>query len=196
MESLFGMAKKKMKKTKTNMKYYRSSVLPDIIAFIPTVYEDERGCFFESYNSILRDLMNADIVQENHSVSNKDVLRGLHYQWDKPMGKLCRAVRGKLMDYVVDIRKDSPTYGQFVAEELTASNKRMLFIPPGFAHGFATLEDNTIFTYKCTDYYHPEAEGGILWNSPSLNIPWRLENPVLSAKDEQLTDFAHFNSPF
>jgi dTDP-4-dehydrorhamnose 3,5-epimerase len=105
-------------------------------------------------------------------------------------------ITGAVLDVALDIRKDSPTYGQFVAEELTASNKRMLYIPPGFAHGFATLEDNTIFTYKCTDYYHPESEGGILWNSPSLNIPWRLENPVLSAKDEQLTDFAHFNSPF
>jgi dTDP-4-dehydrorhamnose 3,5-epimerase len=121
----------------------------------------------------------------------------LHFQREPyAQGKFVRVITGAVLDVALDIRKDSPTYGEFVAEKLTASNKRMLYIPPGFAHGFVTLEDNTIFTYKCTNYYNPSAEGGVLWNSPSLNIPWGIENPTLSAKDIELPDFSVFESPF
>ena len=178
----------------------RETGLEGCVVIEPTVFDDGRGYFFESFNQKTfeeKTGIHIPFVQDNQSLSHRGILRGLHFQKSPhAQGKFVRVITGAVLDVALDIRKDSPTYGQFVAEELTASNKRMLFIPPGFAHGFATLEDNTIFTYKCTDYYHPEAEGGILWNSPSLNIPWRLDNPVLSAKDEQLTDFAHFNSPF
>jgi dTDP-4-dehydrorhamnose 3,5-epimerase len=136
-------------------------------------------------------------VQDNQSLSHTGILRGLHFQREPfAQGKFVRVITGAVLDVALDIRKDSPTYGEFVAEKLTASNKRMLYIPPGFAHGFVTLEDNTIFTYKCTNYYNPSAEGGVLWNSPSLNIPWGIENPTLSAKDIELPDFSVFESPF
>jgi len=176
-----------------------TELLPNLLLIEPKVFEDHRGHFFESFREdVLKDHgLTALFVQDNQSLSQRGILRGLHFQKSPhAQGKFVRVITGAVLDVALDIRKGSPTYGQFVAEELTASNKRMLYIPPGFAHGFATLEDNTIFTYKCTDYYHPESEGGILWNSPSLHIPWRLENPVLSAKDELLTDFAHFISPF
>jgi dTDP-4-dehydrorhamnose 3,5-epimerase len=107
-----------------------------------------------------------------------------------------RVISGAVLDVAVDIRKASPTYGQVAAVELNEQNFKMLYIPPGFAHGFLTLEDHTIFTYKCTDYYHPETEGGVRWNSPELNIPWNIEDPILSAKDEILPLFSEFISPF
>ena len=176
-----------------------TELLPNLLLIEPKVFEDHRGHFFESFREdVLKEHgLVSPFVQDNQSLSHRGILRGLHFQKaPHSQGKFVRVITGAVLDVALDIRKDSPTYGQFVAEELTASNKRMMYIPPGFAHGFATLEDNTIFTNKCTDYYHPETEGGILWNSPSLNIPWGLENPVLSAKDELLTDFAHFNSPF
>ena len=176
-----------------------TELLPNLLLIEPKVFEDHRGHFFESFREdVLKEHgLVSPFVQDNQSLSHRGILRGLHFQKaPHSQGKFVRVITGAVLDVALDIRKDSPTYGQFVAEELTASNKRMMYIPPGFAHGFATLEDNTIFTYKCTDYYHPETEGGILWNRPSLNIPWGLENPVLSAKDELLTDFAHFNSPF
>lgn len=141
--------------------------------------------------------MDVKFVQDNQSLSHTGILRGLHFQKEPfAQGKFVRVITGAVLDVALDIRKDSPTYGEFVAEKLTASNKRMLYIPPGFAHGFVTLEDNTIFTYKCTNYYNPSAEGGVLWNSPSLNIPWGIENPTLSAKDIELPDFSVFESPF
>jgi len=176
-----------------------TELLPNLLLIEPKVFEDHRGHFFESFREdVLREHgLTAPFVQDNQSLSHRGILRGLHFQQAPyAQGKFVRVITGAVLDVALDIRKDSPTYGQFVAEELTASNKKMLYIPPGFAHGFATLEDNTIFTYKCTHYYFPESEAGILWNSASLNIPWGLENPVLSAKDELLSDFAHFISPF
>lgn len=176
-----------------------TELLPNLLLIEPKVFEDHRGHFFESFRL---DMMSANkfsdpFVQDNQSLSHRGILRGLHFQKGPfAQGKMVRVITGSVLDVAVDIRLGSPTYGQFVAEPLTSGNKRMLFIPPGFAHGFATLEDNTIFTYKCTNYYHPESEGGFLWNSRDLNIPWQLENPVLSAKDELLPDFADFVSPF
>jgi dTDP-4-dehydrorhamnose 3,5-epimerase len=165
----------------------------------PKVFEDHRGHFFESFREdVLKDNgVETNFVQDNQSLSQKGILRGLHFQAPPfSQGKFVRVIKGAVLDVALDIRKESDTYGKFVCVELTEKNYHMLYIPPGFAHGFLTLEDNTIFTYKCTDYYHPEVEGGVLWNSPELNIPWNIENPVLSAKDIALPTFSEFVSPF
>jgi dTDP-4-dehydrorhamnose 3,5-epimerase len=176
-----------------------TELLPNLLLIEPKVFEDHRGHFFESYReNVLAEFGDSPIfVQDNQSLSQKGILRGLHFQKEPhAQGKFVRVITGAVLDVALDIRKSSPTYGQFVVEELTAQNKRMLYIPPGFAHGFLTLEDHTIFTYKCTQYYHPQSEGGVLWNSPSLQIPWGISQPILSAKDELLPDFSVFESPF
>ncbi len=176
-----------------------TELLPNLLLIEPKVFEDHRGHFFESYREdVLAAHGSAPVfVQDNQSLSHTGILRGLHFQQEPhAQGKFVRVITGAVLDVAVDIRKASPTYGQFVAEKLTGTNKRMMYIPPGFAHGFVTLEDNTIFTYKCTNYYHPASEGGVLWNSPSLNIPWGIQQPILSAKDELLPDFSVFQSPF
>jgi dTDP-4-dehydrorhamnose 3,5-epimerase len=176
-----------------------TELLPNLLLIEPKVFEDHRGHFFESYreDAMAEYGCSPLFVQDNQSLSHTGILRGLHFQKEPhAQGKFVRVITGAVLDVAVDIRKASPTYGQFVAEKLTGANKRMMYIPPGFAHGFVTREDNTIFTYKCTNYYHPASEGGVLWNSPSLNIPWGIENPILSAKDELLPDFSEFNSPF
>ena len=130
-------------------------------------------------------------------LSSKGILRGLHFQKDPhAQGKLVRVLQGSVVDVAVDIRPNSLTYGQHFSIELNESNKTMFYIPPGFAHGFLTLEDNTIFAYKCTNYYHKESEGCVLWNSPSLEINWGIDSPILSEKDKIATDFADFKSPF
>jgi dTDP-4-dehydrorhamnose 3,5-epimerase len=163
--------------------------IPDIILLEPKVFGDDRGFFFESFNRrkfaelIGRDV---DFVQDNHSRSVKNVLRGLHYQIQHPQGKLVRVVQGAVLDVAVDIRKSSPTFGQHVTVELSAENKRMLWIPEGFAHGFVVLSDSAEFLYKTTDYWFKEHERSILWNDPALNIDWQLSNaPAISAKDAQ-----------
>lgn len=175
------------------------TLLPGLFLIKPRVFEDHRGHFFESFrDDILRQNgVEQNFVQDNQSLSHAGILRGLHFQ--KPphaQGKLVRVIKGAVLDVAVDIRVGSPTYGQFVAIELSEFNFLSMYIPPGFAHGFVTLKDNTIFSYKCTDYYHPEVEGGVLWNSPTLNIPWSVENPILSGKDEILPPFSEFVSPF
>ena len=152
----------------------------------PDVFPDERGYFFESFQEEkFRALgIDARFVQDNESLSQKGVLRGLHFQ--RPpyaQGKLVRVVTGAVLDVAVDIRKSSPTYGQWVKAELSASNKLMMWIPEGFAHGFLVLEDNTIFQYKCTSYYNRESEGGIIWNDPDLAIDWGINDPIVSEKD-------------
>jgi dTDP-4-dehydrorhamnose 3,5-epimerase len=175
------------------------SLLPGLFLIKPKVFEDHRGHFFESFREdvLAQNGVETKFIQDNQSLSQKGILRGLHFQAPPfAQGKLVRVIQGAVLDVAVDIRKNSPTYGQHVAIELTESNFLMMYIPVGFAHGFLTLEDNTIFTYKCTDYYHPEVEGGVLWNSPELNIPWKIENPILSAKDEKLPSFKDFISPF
>ena len=175
------------------------SLLPGLFLIKPKVFEDHRGHFFESFREdvLAQNGVETKFIQDNQSLSQKGILRGLHFQAPPfAQGKLVRVIQGAVLDVAVDIRKNSPTFGQHVAIELSESNFLMMYIPVGFAHGFLTLQDNTIFTYKCTDYYHPEVDGGILWNSPDLNIPWKIETPILSAKDEKLPTFKSFNSPF
>jgi len=170
------------------------AAIPDLLIIEPKVFGDDRGFFFESFNRRrFAELtgLDVDFVQENHSRSSKNVLRGLHYQICHPQGKLVRVVQGAVLDVAVDIRKSSPTFGQHVAQELSADNKRMLWIPEGFAHGFITLSDTADFLYKTTDYWFPEHERCILWNDPVLAIDWRLQMaPLVSKKDEQGRNFS------
>lgn len=173
--------------------------IKDLILLQPKVFKDPRGYFFESYNKEkFKDLgVDIDFTQDNQSLSAKGILRGLHFQ--KPphaQGKLVRVIKGAVLDVAVDIRKNSPTYGKHFMAELTESNFTMMYIPAGFAHGFLTLEDETIFSYKCTDTYHPETEGGLLWNDPDLNIQWPIEDPIMSDKDQVFLPFKVFASPF
>ncbi len=162
--------------------------IPDVVLFEPKVFGDERGFFFESFNH--KDF-EASIgcpvrfVQDNHSRSVKGVLRGLHYQIQQPQGKLVRVVQGEVFDVAVDIRKGSPSFGQWVGEYLSADNKRQLWVPEGFAHGFVVLSEIAEFLYKTTDYYAPEHERSILWSDPQLAIAWPIDAaPTLSAKDQ------------
>ena len=165
----------------------------------PSVFADNRGCFFESYNKItFQDHgLNVDFVQDNQSVSHKNVIRGLHLQAPPfAQGKLVRVAHGKAIDVAVDIRKNSPTFGQHLAVELSADNNTMFWIPEGFAHGFVALEDNTVFLYKTTNYYHQASEMAICPTDSVLNIDWGVENPVLSDRDRENSLFDVFVSPF
>lgn len=164
------------------------TAIPEVIIIKPDVYGDSRGYFFESFQQEkFRSLgINATFVQDNESCSQKGVLRGLHFQ--KPpfaQGKLVRVIKGAVLDVAVDIRKESPTFGKWVSMTLSGENKWICWIPQGFAHGFVTLENDTVFTYKCTDFYDKASEGSIRWNDPDLNIDWQTESPVLSAKDSE-----------
>jgi dTDP-4-dehydrorhamnose 3,5-epimerase len=165
------------------------TAIPDLLIIEPKVFGDERGFFFESFNRrkfAEATGLDVDFVQDNHSRSAKGVLRGLHYQIQHPQGKLVRVVQGAVLDVAVDIRKSSPTFGQHVALELSAENKRLFWIPQGFAHGFVVLTDTAEFLYKTTDYYFPEHERCILWNDPALKIDWQLPiAPALSGRDAQ-----------
>jgi dTDP-4-dehydrorhamnose 3,5-epimerase len=165
------------------------TAIPDLLVIEPKVFGDERGFFFESFNRrrfLELTGRDVDFVQDNHSRSVKNVLRGLHYQIRQPQGKLVRVVQGAVFDVAVDIRRGSPTFGQHVAAELSADNKRMFWIPEGFAHGFLVLSDTAEFLYKTTDYWAPEFERSIAWNDPAIGIQWPVEGePVLSAKDQQ-----------
>ena len=165
------------------------TAVPDVLILEPKVFGDDRGFFFESFNRRkFAELTGRDVdfVQDNHSRSAKNVLRGLHYQIQHPQGKLVRAVQGTVLDVAVDIRKSSPTFGQHVTAELSAENKRMMWIPEGFAHGFVVLSDTAEFLYKTTDYWYPEFERSIRWNDPALKIDWQLLTaPALSGKDAQ-----------
>jgi dTDP-4-dehydrorhamnose 3,5-epimerase len=161
--------------------------LPDVKVIEPTVFGDERGFFLESWNAraFAETGLDADFVQDNHSRSAKRVLRGLHYQLAQPQGKLVRVISGRAWDVVVDIRRSSPQFGQWFGIELSAGNKTLLWVPPGFAHGFLALEDDTDFLYKCTDFYAPEDERTLLWSDPAIGIEWPLNGlePTVSAKD-------------
>ena len=165
------------------------TAIADVLLIEPQVYGDERGFFFESYNArAFRQATGLDVsfVQDNHSRSAKGVLRGLHYQIRQPQGKLVRVAQGEVFDVVVDLRRASPTFGRWHGLVLSALNKRQLWIPPGFAHGFLTLSDTAEFLYKTTDYYAPEHERSLAWNDPQVGIRWPLEGePLLSAKDRQ-----------
>jgi dTDP-4-dehydrorhamnose 3,5-epimerase len=172
-----------------------STAIHDVLIVEPQVFGDQRGFFFESFNQrrfnevVGREI---DFVQDNHSRSAKGVLRGLHYQNPKPQGKLVRVVAGSVFDVAVDIRKDSPTFGKWVGEILSADNKRQLWVPDGLAHGFLVLSDHAEFLYKTTDYWYAEHEHCIRWDDPVLNIAWPLdgESPLLSAKDAKGAAFS------
>jgi dTDP-4-dehydrorhamnose 3,5-epimerase len=173
--------------------------IKDLLIIKPKVFADSRGYFFESYPADVfkQNNITLNFVQDNQSLSSTGVLRGLHFQAPPfDQGKLVRVITGAVLDIAVDIRKDSPTYGEHIAIELTEENKSMFYIPPGFAHGFLTLRDNTIFSYKCTNVYNKLSEGCVLWNDTDLNINWNVANPILSEKDLVGTPFKEFNSPF
>lgn len=166
------------------------TAIADVLIIEPKVFGDERGFFYESFNQRKFDELigrKVEFVQDNHSRSVRNVLRGLHYQIQHPQGKLVRAVQGRVLDVVVDIRRSSPTFGRHETIELSAENKRMVWIPPGMAHGFAVLSESAEFLYKTTDYWYPEHERSLLWNDPALAIDWQLQGvaPTVSAKDMQ-----------
>ena len=160
--------------------------LPDVLLIEPRMFEDARGFFFESYNRrALADAgIDVEFVQDNHSRSNRGVLRGLHYQVEHAQGKLVRVITGEVFDVAVDLRRSSPTFGHHVAMQLSAANRRMLFIPPGFAHGFLVISDVAEFLYKTTDYWYPAHERTLRWNDPALRIEWPMGvSPTLAPKD-------------
>ena len=178
--------------------HIEKTFIKDLLILSPNIFSDNRGYFLESYNkNDLKTVLNVEFVQDNESMSQKNVLRGLHFQ--KPpyaQGKLVRVITGSVLDVAVDLRKKSATYGSHFKHILSAENKNQLYIPEGFAHGFVVLENNTIFSYKCTAYYNKEAEDAILWNDPSLNINWDITDPIISEKDKNAQLFTNFNSPF
>ena len=176
-----------------------SAPIQDLLIIQPQVFEDDRGYFFESWSKKIfeNNGLDFDFVQDNQSMSHRGVLRGLHFQAPPfAQGKLVRVIKGSVLDVAVDIRANSPTYGKHFSIELNESNKTMFFIPPGFAHGFLTLADNTIFYYKCTHYYNKSSEGTILWNDNQLGIDWKISNPLVSEKDKSGTSFKDFITPF
>ena len=163
--------------------------IPGILVIEPTVFGDERGFFYESYNERVfaqETGIHLRFVQDNHSRSVRNVLRGLHYQIQQPQGKLIRATAGEVYDVAVDIRRSSPTFGEWTALRLSADDKRMLWVPPGFAHGFLVTTEFAEIQYKATDYWAPQFERSLAWNDPALGIPWPCEvSPIVSAKDRQ-----------
>lgn len=165
-----------------------ATAIPEVLLIEPRVFGDDRGFFFESFNQQQFQQatgLDCDFVQDNHSRSAQHVLRGLHYQIKQPQGKLVRVVEGEVFDVAVDVRKSSPSFGQWVGEHLSAENKKMLWVPPGFAHGFVVLSEAAQFLYKTTDYYAPEHERCIVWNDPQINISWPVTaEPLLSDKDK------------
>lgn len=171
----------------------------DLVIVKPKVFPDDRGFFYETFNAKTFKELGLDVkfVQDNISLSQKGVLRGIHFQ--KPpyaQGKLVQVLKGAVLDITVDLRKDSPSYGQYFSYVLSEENKTQLYVPEGFGHGFATLEDETLFSYKCTNFYNKESEGGIFWKDKDLNIDWQIENPIISEKDQMAQSFADFESPF
>jgi dTDP-4-dehydrorhamnose 3,5-epimerase len=171
------------------------SIFKEIKVFKPQVYFDKRGVFFESFDKSMSDDLNQAFTQDNHSHSYTNVIRGLHYQWNKPMGKLVRVAKGKIIDYFVDIRKDSVTYGQYDSIMLSDKNRVAVWIPPGFAHGFEVLENDTLVLYKCTAYYNKDGESGINPFDKEINIPWQVskEKMIISDKDFNSQTFAEYS---
>jgi dTDP-4-dehydrorhamnose 3,5-epimerase len=178
------------------MKLIRTKI-PDVVVLEPKVFGDDRGFFLESYNQkTFAELgLTRPFVQDNHSRSARNVLRGLHYQLGQPQGKLVRVIAGAIWDVALDMRRSSATFGKWVCEELSAENKRMLWVPEGFAHGFVVLSDSADVLYKATDFYAPQCEHSVLWDDPSLAIPWPLSGePLLSAKDRAGVPFSQAES--
>lgn len=175
--------------------------IPGILIIEPRIFGDDRGVFYETFNlnkfREITGLPDIAFYQDNESISKLNVLRGLHFQSPPfAQGKLVRVSFGRALDVAVDIRNGSPTYGKHFSIELSKENKKMFWIPPGFAHGFVALEENTVFDYKCTNYYSPDCEGTIQWNDTCLNINWNVKNPIISEKDQKGQDFTTFVSDF
>lgn len=170
------------------MNFVRTGIA-EVVIVEPRVFEDARGCFMETWEArkFAAGGIPAQFVQDNHSVSRRWVMRGLHYQLQRPQGKLVRVTQGEVFDVAVDLRRSSPTFGRWVGETLSAGNRRMMWIPPGFAHGFLALSDQVEFLYKCTDYYDPASERTLLWNDPELGIEWPIPagiEPLVAPKDQ------------
>lgn len=177
----------------------KSAAIPEVKIIEPEVFEDKRGFFFESWNArrFAAAGFPADFVQDNHSRSARGVLRGLHYQLRRPQGKLVRAVSGAVYDVAVDLRRSSPTFGRFAAELLSAENRRCLWVPPGFAHGFLALEEGSEVLYKCTDFHAPDDERSLLWSDIEIGIDWPLHKigaPILSGKDAAAPSLARVDT--
>lgn len=168
---------------------YKPLAIPDVVLLTPKVLGDERGFFMETFrhDEFILHCGNYQFVQDNHSSSGKGTLRGMHYQYKRPQGKLVRVTKGEVFDVAVDMRKNSPTFGKWVGEYLSETNKRMLWVPPGFAHGFYVTSEMAEFQYKCTDYYAPGDEYSLLWNDQKVAIEWPIDNltPILSSKDSR-----------
>jgi dTDP-4-dehydrorhamnose 3,5-epimerase len=174
--------------------------LPGVLIFEPNVHSDERGYFLETWRRThyekagVKDLF----VQDNVSFSQKGILRGLHYQYPQSQGKLVQVLSGSVTDVAVDIRIGSPTFGQWISKVISDVDHKQLYIPPGFAHGYYVTSETALFLYKCTDFYNPDTENGIIWNDPDLNINWSVEKPILSPKDakySKLKDIPHYKLP-
>ncbi|HXG91978.1 MAG TPA: dTDP-4-dehydrorhamnose 3,5-epimerase [Blastocatellia bacterium] len=168
------------------------TALTGICLIEPEVFSDERGFFFESYSEkkFAAIGISDHFVQDNHARSVKGTLRGLHYQINRPQAKLCRVIQGEVLDVAVDIRRGSPQFGQYVAVKLSAEDKLQIYIPAGFAHGYLVLSERAEFVYKCSDFYYPEFDRGIIWNDADIAIPWGIDEPLLSAKDRSLPRLA------
>jgi dTDP-4-dehydrorhamnose 3,5-epimerase len=165
-----------------------SDTLPDVVVIEPDIYDDDRGYFLETFQRerFLQYDLSTAFVQDNISYSKKDVVRGIHYQLRRPQGKLIYSVHGEIFDVAVDIRRGSPTFGQWTGARISSDDHRMIFIPEGYAHGFSVLSDSATVVYKCTDYYAPLDEFGIVYNDPGLDIDWQVKFPVLSERDLSL----------
>jgi len=163
----------------------KETKLPGVLVLEPDVFSDERGFFLETWNSTRYEKagIKGSFVQDNVSFSHKGVLRGLHFQYPQSQDKLVQVLSGEVVDVAVDIRKESLTFGQWISEVLSGANHRQMYIPAGFAHGYCVTSETAIFSYKCTDFYNPASEGGIIWNDPDINIDWPIKEPVLSLKD-------------
>ena len=163
----------------------KETKLTGVIILEPDVFSDERGYFLETWNRTRYESVGIPgiFVQDNVSFSKKGILRGLHFQYPQPQGKLIQVLSGQVVDVAVDIRLGSPTFGQWISEELSDANNKQMYIPPGFAHGYFVTSETAIFSYKCTDFYNPATEQGIIWNDPDLKIDWPITEPILSPKD-------------
>jgi dTDP-4-dehydrorhamnose 3,5-epimerase len=171
------------------------NLFKDIITFKPRVFDDKRGFFFEAYSQEMEETLQENFAQDNHSFSHENVIRGLHYQWDKPMGKLIRVVRGTIRDYFVDIRKNSSTYGRYDSILLSEKNNICTWVPAGFAHGFEVLEGSATILYKCSEFYNKEGESGINPFDTQINIPWEIprKKVIVSERDLNLKTFAEYS---
>ena len=160
--------------------------IPDVLLFEPVVHEDDRGFFLETYREEYLKYRNIDVhfVQDNLSKSQQNTIRGLHYQIEQQQDKLIMVMQGEILDVAVDLREDSPTFGQHTAVELSSDNKHQVFIPKGFAHGFSVLSEEALVYYKCSDYYNPSGERGLYWDDPKLDIDWKVDDPIISGKDQ------------